>query len=39
MTENKMGISSNYDLVKHGLRNLNMVYWTLPTPALIERAA
>lgn len=38
MTENKMGISSNYDLVKHGLRNLNMVYWTLPTPALIERA-
>lgn len=37
MTSNKMGIASNYDLDKHGLRNLNMVYWTLPTPALVER--
>jgi phosphoenolpyruvate carboxykinase (ATP) len=37
MTSNKMGIASNYDLDRHGLRNLNMVYWTLPTPALIER--
>jgi phosphoenolpyruvate carboxykinase (ATP) len=38
VTSNKMGIASNYDLDHHGLRNLNMVYWTLPTPALIERA-
>lgn len=38
MTTNKMGISSDYDLKENGLRNLNMVYWTLPTPALIERA-
>ncbi len=37
MTSNKMGIASKYDLDQHGLRNLNMVYWTLPTPALIER--
>ena len=37
MTTNKMGIASNYDLVNQGLRNLNMVYWTLPTPALVER--
>jgi phosphoenolpyruvate carboxykinase (ATP) len=37
MTENKMGIASRYDLDKHGLRNLNMAYWTLTTPALIER--
>ena len=37
MTSNKMGIASNFDLDQHGLRNLNMVYWTLPTPALIER--
>jgi len=37
MTTNKMGIASLYDLDRHGLRNLNMVYWTLPTPALIER--
>lgn len=38
MTTNKMGIASKYDLDQQGLRNLNMVYWTLPTPALIERA-
>ncbi|MFL7871231.1 MAG: phosphoenolpyruvate carboxykinase (ATP) [Anaerolineales bacterium] len=37
MTKNVMGIPSHYDLVHHGLRNLNMVYWTLPTPALVER--
>ena len=34
---NVMGIPSQYDLENHGLRNLNMVYWTLPTPALVER--
>lgn len=34
---NEMGTPSNYDLENHGLQNLNMVYWTLPTPALIER--
>jgi len=37
MTKNVMGTPSHYDLVHHGLRNLNMVYWTLPTPALVER--
>ncbi|HWQ83638.1 MAG TPA: phosphoenolpyruvate carboxykinase (ATP), partial [Anaerolineales bacterium] len=37
MTTNKMGIASLYDLDRQGLRNLNMVYWTLPTPALVER--
>ena len=37
MTSNKMGIASEYDLINQGLRNLNMVYWTLPTPALVER--
>ena len=37
MTENKMGVASHYDLDNHGLRNLNMAYWTLTTPALIER--
>ncbi len=37
MTFNKMGISSVHDLDKHGLRNLNMVYWTLTTGALVER--
>lgn len=34
---NTMGISSNYDLEQHGIRNVNMAYWTLATPALIER--
>jgi phosphoenolpyruvate carboxykinase (ATP) len=34
---NVMGTPSEYDLTNHGLQNLNMVYWTLPTPALIER--
>ncbi len=37
MTKNVMGVPSQYDLDNHGLRNLNMVYWTLPTPALVER--
>ena len=37
MTKNVMGVPSRYDLDNHGLRNLNMVYWTLPTPALVER--
>jgi phosphoenolpyruvate carboxykinase (ATP) len=37
MTTNKMGIASNYGLDNHGIRNVNMVYWTLPTPALLER--
>lgn len=34
---NVMGIASKYGLENHGLRNLNMEYWTLPTPALVER--
>ena len=34
---NVMGMPSQYNLEHHGLRNLNMVYWTLPTPALVER--
>lgn len=34
---NTMGIPSNYGLSNHGLRNLNMEYWTLCTPALVER--
>jgi phosphoenolpyruvate carboxykinase (ATP) len=37
MTQNKMGIASNYGLKEHGLRNLNMSYWNLTTPALVER--
>jgi phosphoenolpyruvate carboxykinase (ATP) len=34
---NIMGTPSKYGLENHGLQNLNMEYWTLPTPALIER--
>lgn len=34
---NQMGIPSNFSLENNGLRNLNMVYWSLPTAALIER--
>ena len=34
---NVMGSPSGYDLEHHGLRNLNMQYWTLTTPALVER--
>ncbi len=34
---NEMGIASHYGLEHHGLINLNFVYWTLPSPALVER--
>jgi len=34
---NVMGTPSKFGLDNHGLQNLNMEYWTLPTPALIER--
>jgi phosphoenolpyruvate carboxykinase (ATP) len=34
---NIMGTPSKYGLDNHGLHNLNMEYWTLPTPALVER--
>ena len=34
---NAMGTVSKYGLDKQGLRNLNMEYWTLTTPALMER--
>lgn len=34
---NIMGIPSQYGLDHHGLRNLNMEYWSLTTPALKER--
>ena len=34
---NEMGIASHYGLEHHGLYNLNFVYWTLPSPALVER--
>jgi phosphoenolpyruvate carboxykinase (ATP) len=34
---NVMGHPSSYGLENHGLQNLNMEYWTLPTPPLIER--
>ena len=37
MSGNVMGTPSDYDLSNHGLTNLNMVYWTLPSPALVER--
>lgn len=37
MTSNVMGIPSKYGLDQQGLRNLNMVYWNLTTPALVER--
>ena len=33
---NVMGTPSNYGLQAHGLTNLNMVYWTLPSPMLVE---
>jgi phosphoenolpyruvate carboxykinase (ATP) len=35
---NIMGNPSKFNLGNHGLSNLNMEYWTLPTPALVERA-
>src|SRR5512143_3773202 len=34
---NVMGTPSEYGLDKQGLRNLNMEYWTLTTPQLVER--
>lgn len=34
---NVMGTPSAYSLENHGLRNLNMEYWTLTTPQLVER--
>ena len=34
---NIMGSPSNFGLENHGLQNLNMQYWTLTTPALVER--
>ncbi len=34
---NVMGTPSKFGLENHGLQNLNMEYWTLPTPMLIER--
>lgn len=34
---NVMGTPSNFDLEHHGLTNLDMVYWTLPSPMLVER--
>lgn len=34
---NVMGTPSSYGLENHGLRNLNMEYWTLTTPQLVER--
>ncbi len=37
MTENIMGVPSNYGLDKQGMRNLNMSYWNLTTGALVER--
>ncbi len=33
---NQMGIPCNYGLDNHRLSNLRMIYWTLPTPVLIE---
>jgi phosphoenolpyruvate carboxykinase (ATP) len=37
MTINKMGLPSNFGVDQQGLRNLNMSYWNLTTPALVER--
>jgi phosphoenolpyruvate carboxykinase (ATP) len=34
---NVMGVPAVYGLDNHGLQNLNMEYWTLSTPALVER--
>jgi phosphoenolpyruvate carboxykinase (ATP) len=34
---NVMGIPSSFGLENHGLRNLNMEYWNMTTPALVER--
>jgi len=35
--ENAIGFPSLHGLEHHGLRNLDTVYWTLPSPALVER--
>ena len=37
MTTNKMGQPSEFGLEQQGMRNLNMSYWNLTTPALVER--
>jgi phosphoenolpyruvate carboxykinase (ATP) len=37
MTSNHMGLTGQYGLENHGLRNLNMAYWNLTTGALVER--
>jgi phosphoenolpyruvate carboxykinase (ATP) len=34
---NQVGNSSRHGLENHGLVNLNTVYWTLASPALVER--
>ncbi|MCJ7511703.1 MAG: phosphoenolpyruvate carboxykinase (ATP) [Anaerolineales bacterium] len=34
---NAIGFPSAHGLEHHGLRNLDTVYWTLPSPALVER--
>jgi len=34
---NVMGTPSNYGLENHGLHNLNMEYWNMTTPGLVER--
>jgi len=33
---NVIGIPSQHGLEHHGLTNLNTIYWTLPSPALVE---
>ncbi len=35
---NTMGIASRYGLEHHGLRNINLQYWSLPTSSLIEES-
>jgi len=37
MASNMMGVPSKYGLENHGLSNLSVVYWTLPTAPLVER--
>ncbi len=34
---NAIGTPSAYGLEHHGIRNLDTVYWSLPSPALVER--
>ena len=34
---NVMGIPSSFGVEQHGLKNINMAYWTLTTPTLVER--